>query len=333
VKRALTVAAISTARAICAAVLMWLFAPATTWADETPPPAPALHLNQHYLEELNTPSGLDLGKRLDVFRFVFTSLDDEVRVYPTENYFYFSFFHNGLEIAGNIRLDALDRDDGIVHFAYFMKYNRWNEDLISEYRKLTRADGVEVERRAPLVYALRAFGREVVFRLHDSGLAFYLVYDRSLRLFHYILNIEVSAAEIYLKSRMSDDILIGQRTGFAVIEDRMRERRILIGIYGGNSLVNNYFDGPFDQLPDNFIEGDSFREILEHAFPDVRGEIDRFGNSNGGDSRLLVTPYIHYHNQAQLAEIASCAQAAGDDRGTYYRCFNTGQPQYSGTPD
>jgi hypothetical protein len=31
----------------------------------------------------------------------------------------------------------------------------------------------------------------------------------------------------------------------------------MIGAFEGNMRANNYFDGPFDQLPDNFIEGET----------------------------------------------------------------------------
>ncbi len=340
----------SVAAAACLAAVVCLWS-ATAQADTVR--RPFLHLNQDYLDDLNVPSALNIRDVMEVFGFVFSGLPDEVKVYPTENYFYFSFFHNGIEMAGNLRLDALDRDDGIVHFAYFMKYNRWNEDLISHYRRLDAKAGVTVERLERLVYKMTYEGRSVVFRLNDlahvrppdgmlspdetyigpmyddSGLSFYFVYNRALKMFHYILNAEVSAAEIFLASRVSGDIVVGQRTSFAFYKDRLRERRILIGIYDGNAMVNNYFDGPFDQLPDNFIEGNTFHDILVHAFPDVEGQIDRFGNSNGGESRLLISPYIHYSNQSELAPIDACARAAGDDEAAYYLCFNTGQPDYS----
>ena len=32
----------------------------------------------------------------------------------------------------------------------------------------------------------------------------------------------------------------------------MANRQILIGAFVGNTQLNNYFDGPFDQLPDNY---------------------------------------------------------------------------------
>ena len=104
-------------------------------------------------------------------------------------------------------------------------------------------------------------------------------------------------------------------------------------MFNGNSLVNNYFDGPFDQLPDNFIKGDELKHALEAAFPSIEGQIDRFGNSEGGQSRILVTPYIHYDAQIELQIFADCADAAGDDQEAYYRCFSVDEDQEAEDPD
>ena len=60
-----------------------------------------------------------------VFTFVLGNLPDRVKVYPTENYYYFSFFHDHVRYAGNIRLDVIDRDEGKVHFAYYEDLAEW----------------------------------------------------------------------------------------------------------------------------------------------------------------------------------------------------------------
>ena len=41
--------------------------------------------------------------------------------------------------------------------------------------------------------------------------------------------------------------------------------------------LNDYFDGPFDQLPDNVLEGDTLRRIILELEPGLKGQIDRFG--------------------------------------------------------
>lgn len=312
-------------------------------ADSTK--ATNLRTNQGYVESLSQSRAIDVTDLMSVFTFVLNALPDTVVVYPTENYYYYSFLHDGIEFAGNFRLDASDRDDGIIHFAYFTAYAPWNEELLSNYKPMTADDGVKVERLDNLTYSVRYGDKLVTFKLNDlsnvrpppgalapdekylgpvfdeSGIPMFLIFNKALNIFHYILDETGSVPDVLSPSVISDRILIGHRTGFAYFTDNFRNRKILIGVYNGNSAVNNYFDGPFDQLPDNFIEGDELKVALEAAFPSIKGKIDRFGNAEGGQNRILITPYIHYDSQYELQLFADCATAAGADQTTYYRCF------------
>ena len=130
----------------------------------------------------------------------------------------------------------------------------------------------------------------------DSAVRFFLVYNRKLKLFHYVLDETAPATEVYAKGLITDRITIGNRTGFAYYKDHKRERKILIGVFEGNSRVNNYFDGPFDQLPDNFIEGETLRDAILDIEPSLKGKIDRFGSTPDGADRfpdlaLRALPY------------------------------------------
>ena len=86
---------------------------------------PRLYLHQTYAEDAMRKSTIDIKDPMSVFKFVLGNLPDRVKVYPTENYFYFSFFHNNIRYAGNLRLDIIDRDEGKVHFAYFEDLSEW----------------------------------------------------------------------------------------------------------------------------------------------------------------------------------------------------------------
>jgi hypothetical protein len=86
---------------------------------------PVLHTNQAYLEEAMRASTLEIDDPIKVFAFVFASLPERVKVYPTENYYYFTFVHAGAPYDGNIRLDASNRDDGKVIFAYSEDLKEW----------------------------------------------------------------------------------------------------------------------------------------------------------------------------------------------------------------
>src|SRR3954463_1283521 len=128
---------------------------------------PALQTNQSYVEELARPTDINVDDLMSVFGYVMSQLPERVKVYPTENYYYFGFFHNGIRYAGNIRLDASNRDDGKVIFAYFEDTSQWYENADVKHRILAAADGVKLEKVEHLVYRLTFQDRTVTFALND----------------------------------------------------------------------------------------------------------------------------------------------------------------------
>jgi len=303
--------------------------------------------NEAYVQETLRAPEFDIRSIDEVFDYVFSSLNDEVTVYPTENYYYFKFLHGGVPYAGNFRLDTADRDQGIVHFAYFSENNPFVDQEISQHRAYNRQFGVTVEKKDELDYAITAKGRTVLFRLNDlrgvkpteaqtatgeqyigpvfdeSGVQMFLMWNPATQTFHYILDENV-VSESFFQSSASTQVKIGRRTHFAWYKDRYRERWILIGVRAAETSLNTYFDGPFDQLPDNFIEGDMLRDALLTLSPEVEGQIDRFGNSLDLKGRMLVDPYILYSDESELAAFDQCAAAAIDEA-SYYPCFAIGQ--------
>lgn len=306
-----------------------------------------VHTNEAYVEEVLRQPGFDIASIDAVFDYVFSSLPDAVTVYPTENYYYFKFVHAGLPYAGNFRLDIADRDKGIVHFAYFSENNPFAEQEISLHRAYSSATGVRVEKVGDLDYAVTAKGRTVVFRLNDlrhvrpteaqmgpgevylgpvfdeSGVQMFLLWNPATTMFLYVLD-ESVVADRYYPSSASSQVRIGRRTHFAWYRDRYRERWILVGVRAAETALNTFFDGPFDQLPDNFVEGDALARALLALSPEVEGRIDRLGNSLDLMGRMLVDPYILYEEEADLAIFDQCTAAAVDEE-TYYPCLAIGQ--------
>lgn len=309
-------------------------------AQETP----KLETNQSYLEELYRSPAAPVGDKTEMLRFVLKTLPDRVKVYPTENYYYFGFYSGGVRYAGNIRLDASDRDKGVLHFAYFVDTVSWRPEFPVNYALMGEAEGVKIEKVEPFLYRVTAGDRSVLFELNDlsavtppegvlgpdekflgpifdeSGIRFFLVFNSKLKLFHYILDETVKTPDDFTPTKISDRIVIGTRTGFAFYLDLNRERKILIGVYESNTLANNYFDGPFDQLPDNFLKGDELLQAILQVAPYLKGTLDRFGGSFDGSERYLIAPYAHYTAEADLAPVHRCAtryvKAAN-----YYECF------------
>jgi hypothetical protein len=306
---------------------------------------PRLVTHESYVEDVERRGGLDIADPMTVFGFVIDSLPDKVTVYPTENYYYFSFVHHGARYAGNIRLDNVDREKGKVHFAYFEELAEWKEQPAVQHRLLGKENGVSVDKIDDLVWRVAYKAKAVTFQLNDlrhvvppasaigadetyigpvhddSAVRFFLVYNRKLKLFHYVLDETVPATEVYSKGLTTDRITIGNRTGFAYYKDHKRERKILIGVFEGNSRVNNYFDGPFDQLPDNFIEGETLRNAILDIEPSLKGKIDRFGSSPDGADRFLISPYAHYRTEEDLQPFHECATSKKVPADQYYGCF------------
>jgi len=304
-----------------------------------------IFLNQNYIEAVRAAPDFAIEDLSAVFGHVFSALPDRAKVYPTENYFYFSFGYKGLVYAGNLRLDVKDRDEGVLHFAYFNQTEDWNAELMTQYRPLSLVDGVKVEKVEDLLYRVSFKEKSVLFALNDlsgvappaemvgegeshlgpvfdeSGVQFFLLFHKQDKRFMFVLNESGPKAEEFVPYSEGDpSILLGMRTGFAFYKDRYLERKILIAVYAGNVENNNYFDGPFDQLPDNFLKGDELKDAILTLYPDLKDEIDRFGNFKEQEGRFLINPYINYSFLNELEAYRRCGDAELS-RSDYYRCL------------
>jgi hypothetical protein len=325
--------------------LVWLSALIVPGVAAAQSQMPVLHTNQAYIEEVTRESTLDVKDPKAVFAFVFANLPDKVTVYPTENFYYFTFIDNGVPYDGNITLDARNRDEGKVIFAYSEDLEGWRGDTPKVNTILDASAGVQLEKIDRLVYTMTYRGKSVTFRLFDlsnvqppasalaptekfigpvfdeSGVRFFLVFDQKLKVFHFILDETVRVTDQFEPSPRTDRILVGKRTGFGFYRDQLRDRKILIGAYEPNMATNTYFDGPFDQLPDNFIEGNSLRDALIANDPSLKGHIDRFGGLPGGAERLGIDPYWPYRSVSDLYIFDRCATARQNKPSSYYLCF------------
>jgi hypothetical protein len=313
---------------------------------------PRLFAHQSYVEDVLQRTSLPIEDTKAVLAFVLGNLPQRVKVYPTENYFYFRFVHNSTQYAGNIRLATENRDQGLVHFAYSVDFAEWKGEDQVYHRLFGANDGVTVEKIEPLVYRVSLEQKSVVFELNDlskvvppasaigpderyigpvfdeSAVRFFLVYNTKLKLFHYVLDETVPLTDNFNRAVATDRILIGKRTGFAFYRDHRLDRKILIGVFEGNARVNNYFDGPFDQLPDNFIEGESLRSAILEVEPSLNGKIDRFGASPNGETRFMISPYLHYGDEEELSIFHNCAESKELPAHLYYACFLY-EPEYA----
>lgn len=306
---------------------------------------PQLVTNEAAVAEATRPAAFDIKDPMAVLAFVLGSLPSRVTVYPTENYYYFKFVHAGVPIAGNLRLDPRDRDKGRVYFGYYEDNADWKKDGPGKALELDGTRNVQVERVDTLLYRITYQGTSVLFALNDvsqvkpppgivgpderligpvfdeSAVRFFLVYNSKAKVFHYILDETAPVSDQLEPARRSDRLLLGKRTGFAYYRDHRIDRKILIGVFEQNIRLNNYFDGPFDQLPDNFIEGETLRQAIVDSDPDVKGMIDRLGYFQKDDTRYAISPYMQYRNENDLLQVHRCANDRRIPASSYYRCF------------
>ena len=185
-----------------------------------------------------------------------------------------------------------------------------------------------VEKAAPLTYRVTHAGRTVTFILNDlsavkpppgamradeiflgpvfdeSGIRFFLLFNSRLKLFHFVLDETTPVADQFAAPKGNEPVQIGKRTGFAFYP--FDGRKILVGVDERQSRLNTYLDGPFDQLPENFIDGEALREAIVAVDPSAKGKIDRLGNFSDGSGRFLIHPYRLYRQPGDLAVFARC---------------------------
>jgi hypothetical protein len=311
--------------------------------ESAPQGTPTIIFNQQIIDGLN--SQLQVEDTTAVFRAVFFALAPEAMVYPTENYYYFQIYTGGKTIGGNLRLDAEDRDQGIIHLGYFeYDENGRHQDREGWARSFSARDGAIVTRLGRFLYSVAFAGKTVTFRLNDltgekpgkatlrpeevfvgpvfdeSGLSFFLLFNTKTKHFMYTLNEHGYVPEHF--ANVSDEVLIGVRTAFAFYLDRKNNRKILIGAHGWSVDRNSYYDGPFDQLPDNFIDSAHLGAYIEEAYPAIKGKINRYGEyKNQMGARVLVFPYMVYYDDEELTKIVTDCKASKAIEDEFYACI------------
>jgi hypothetical protein len=314
--------------------------PTTSATAATSPTAATSYLlfNQRIIEGLTDPS-LDLTDVDAVFARVFAGLPDEVTVYPSENYYYFVLYVDGRQVWGNIRLAAGSRERGELSFGYFefVEFPTRPGTGVNGSKFFTKADGVDVIELERFTWLVRFDGKEVVFHLNqipqtpptlfelgadetfvertfdESGYQFFLLFNETDKYFFWVLNEEAPLADEW--DAVADDLMVGKRSGFAFWVDAAHDdRKVLMAIRKLSVTRNDYYDGPFDQLADNYAAESNVSEYMQRAFPALRGRIDQFGYYTDQERpmRVALSTYYTYYARSDLARIADAVRAADD---------------------
>jgi hypothetical protein len=322
-------------------VLAVLQAPAAESGPNDPNPslAPALILHESLVAGANVNS-LNIDDVEQVFSHVFARLPSEATIYPSENYYYFQLLAGGRQLWGNLRLPAGMRERGIVSFAYaeFAEFPFVTTNRFTRSKFFDQASGVGVKALDPFNWQLTHRGRTVTFHLHpliqeapkrfalardeafvmrtydESGYQFFLLFNTARNFFFWVLNEEENVPDNF--EPLGPDVLIGRRTGFAFWIDRSQGgRKVLASVRKASALRNDYFDGPFDQLADNYVEGTKVSEYMQRAYPVLKGRIDKLGYyTDRKNQRVGLACYATYEQPADVLTFLAKEKSALDTR-------------------
>jgi|GEM_PF-562714 hypothetical protein len=299
-----------------------------------------LLFNQRIIEGLSS-FDLDITNVDEVFKHIFNRLPDEVIVYPSENYYYFVLYAEERQFWGNIRLPAGARDDGELSFAYF----EFDEFPLGQRSGITRSkffnepDGVFVRQVEPYAYNVEFEGKTVKFNFHElrqdrpqtfplglgetfiqrtfdeSGLQFFLLFNRVENYFLWVLNEEEVVPDTLSLLPGHADVLLAKKSGFAFYVDAQHgNRKILSAIRRLSVNRNDYYDGPFDQLADNYADETNVSEFMQRAYPGLRDRIDKFGYylDQTRPLRVAISTYYTYLSSSDLNQFMTRMKASSD---------------------
>ncbi len=272
----------------------------------------------------------------ETLAYLFQYIPHHAYVYPTETYYYYKFPLGNLTYAGNFRL--LDAHEGKLHIGYY-NLDQPHGDIY--YTLLDADDGIYITPLDNFTFAVTYNNMERIFHLSplasqppqqlrtlpeeefiahiidESGIVLFLLYNTNTSSFYYVLDEEKPAMDNFYK--LPSSYFLGQRTSYIFYKDQEYARKILVGVSQNNIYLNNYYDGPFDQVPPRLY----LKEKLEAAYPYTKyaGGIDEHGNFYSfAGSRVAISPYLDYNDTANLfSYLDRCDSSSG--KSIYWSCL------------
>ena len=288
-------------------------------------------LNEDMIRGVSTPPDPEACSPKDVLHDLLRQIGPVARIDPTENYYYFSFYRGGKSYSATLRLAVDNRDRGIVQFTCIATLSSWIEpdSQTPIEAELSQADGVLVTKLSRFEYSVSISGAETKFILNDidqtpdgkklgsgehfagrifdeSGLVFDLVYNKPEKAFYFLLDNRNLVPESFVK--LKDNIYVGVRTGFVFFQDVILNRFLLVAVHAEELYKNTPYDGPFDQLPENFYEELGFWKFVYEVYPDLVGKLTAGGSFLGQNLIFGITPYREYTSKDDLRFIDTCTR-------------------------
>lgn len=264
---------------------------------------------------------------LEVFRALFAEMPARILILPSENCLYFSFSDTSrTEYRGCISIRLRPEEMGCLRF-FYKRADHGDRQGYAEF--LSADEGLRLVRLGQFSYSLDLDGKRVDFDFQqlplvkpsrsilrpselylgpafdESGLQFSLLFDQETNCFLWILNDDFPTYDTFASGL--GNLEIGRRTRFAFLRDDRNRRRVLVGVSKAEAQANSYYDGPFDQLPDNYIATGEveLQKYIELNNPDKRGQIDEFGFFTLLPAyRVAIVPYHLYNQTSDLDPLA-----------------------------
>lgn len=287
----------------------------------------SLQLNEDFLCRSSSVLGdantdnVDFERPRTVLAFVLSHVEHRSIVSPTERYYYYRFPLRDRMVSGNIRF--VDAEVGAISVGYFdannasdLRVGNFEDGQDGIKVRLNRADNevlldVDGVRRtfhldqsalgSPRIPLME--GEHIISGVRDeSGYYLYLMYWQPGRAFYYVLQSDKPRPESWSRGRTQKcELWFGDESRFCFLREPTTGRFVLVGVLRRNIELNNWYDGPFDQVPPYL----PIKQTLEEAYPYVldAGGIDAHGNFITREGqRVAISPYRDYSSGPQLAK-------------------------------
>lgn len=301
--------------------------------------------NEQYIDGLKQGK-LDFNDPKEVFYALLQSLGDKAVVYPSEHYYYYSMNYKGRPISGCILFSQKHLDSNIVHFSFIEKYPHDNfnsRNTIGGSGKYDKSDGVSITSIGDTIYNVKYKDLSVDFHFYlpglqpptkqkitedetflcnamdESGLKHALVYNEAVNSLYWVLNEDEMVLDTFVT--YVESILIGKRTQFAYYNDTINNRKLLIGVEMDNVMNNNWFDGPFDQLPDTYIKLGKLdlKKYVDRVYGFPEDKIGKYLSYLNKHGRVAICPYMVYDDKKDLYTVLQAAKSIARNKNEFYR--------------
>jgi hypothetical protein len=157
-------------------------------------------------------------------------------------------------------------------------------------------------------------GEQFVMRTFDeSGLRFVLLFDQGTNGFLWVLDPSVKVSDTFRD--LGGNAVAGRRTGFVFfVDEELGGRKTLGCVRKASVEANDHYDGPFDQLADNYVGRTRIAEYLVRWRPGLKGKIDAYGYylDDQPERRVAITCYGTYRELSEAGAFISRGRRSGD---------------------